>query len=134
MAFVGLLASLIGWPLTAMTPILWLLFPITFLQSGITGFIWATTGTMAANHVREHEQGQLAGVNVALAGLMAMLGPLWAGAAYDRVAPSSPYWIGAAILLIACLLLARVKTVRIEHHSTSQQSATNRNSQEVIGD
>lgn len=109
MAFVGLLASVIGWPLIVLAPALWMLFPITFVQSGITGFIWGTTGAMAASYVSEHEQGQLAGVNVALTGLMAMLGPLWAGAAYDNLSPNSPYWIGSMILLVACLLLARVK-------------------------
>jgi len=109
MALVGLLGSVIGWPLVALAPALWMLFPITFLQSGITGFIWATTGAMAASHVVEHEQGQLAGVNVALAGLMSMFGPLWAGAAYDRVSPASPYWMGALILIVACVLLQRVQ-------------------------
>jgi DHA1 family tetracycline resistance protein-like MFS transporter len=134
MAFVGLLASLIGWPLISVTPALWMLFPITFLQSGVTGFIWATTGTMAANHVSEHEQGQLAGVNVALSGLMAMLGPLWAGAAYDHVAPGSPYWIGAAILLFACLLLARAKTKLKEGNATPHEIVFPHSSQEMLGD
>ena len=109
MALVGLLGSVIGWPLIMLTPALWMLFPVTFLQSGITGFIWATTGAMAAGLVQEHEQGQLAGVNVALAGLMSMLGPLWAGAVYDRVAPNAPFWMGSIILILACLLLARVQ-------------------------
>ena len=115
MALVGLLASVIGWPLIALAPASWMLFPITFLQSGITGFIWATTGTLAANQVHEHEQGQLAGVNVALAGLMSMFGPLWAGAAYDHVSPVSPYWMGSIILVLACLLLQRVRPqIRIQ--------------------
>jgi DHA1 family tetracycline resistance protein-like MFS transporter len=109
MALVGLLASVIGWPALVLAPVLWMLFPIAFLQSGITGFIWATTGVMAADLVFESEQGQLAGVNVALGGLMSMLGPLWAGAVYDHVAPGAPYWMGALILGAACLLLARVK-------------------------
>ena len=109
MALVGLLASVIGWPLIMLAPALWMLFPLAFLQSGITGFIWATTGAMAANLVPDNEQGQLAGVNVSLGGLMSMLGPLWAGAVYDHVAPSSPYWMGAIILGVACLLLAQVK-------------------------
>jgi DHA1 family tetracycline resistance protein-like MFS transporter len=122
MAFVGLLASIIGWPLLALAPALWILFVVAFLQSGITGFIWATTGTLAANHVKEHEQGQLAGVNVALSGLMAMLGPLWAGTAYDHVDPGSPYWIGALVLLFACGLLSGVK---VKRHALSdrQQNA-----------
>ncbi len=109
MALVGLLGSVLGWPLIMLTPALWMLFPVTFLQSGITGFIWATTGAMAAGLVQEHEQGQLAGVNVALAGLMSMLGPLWAGAVYDRFTPNAPFWMGSIILILACLLLARVQ-------------------------
>jgi len=108
-ALVGLLASVIGWPLFIAVPSMWMLFPVSFLQNGITGFIWATTGALAASHVSEREQGQLAGVNVALSGLMAMLGPLWAGAVYDHLMPSAPYWMGASILGFACLLLAQVK-------------------------
>jgi MFS family permease len=130
LAFIGLLASIIGWPLIALAPALWMLFPITFLQSGITGFIWATTGVLAANQVSEHEQGQLAGVNVALAGLMSMLGPLWAGAVYDHVLPSSPYWMGAIILCAACLLLARVRVKTKQ----PRESISSKPMSEVTGD
>jgi MFS family permease len=121
MALVGLLASVIGWPLVMIAPALWMLFPIAFVQSGITGFIWATTGSMAAGYVPEHEQGQLAGVNVALSGLMSMLGPLWAGAVYDHVSANSPFWMGAMILLIACILLMRFK-VQTAVPTDSQQN------------
>jgi multidrug resistance protein len=122
MALVGLLGSVIGWPLVILTPVLWLLFPVTFLQSGVTGFIWATTGAMAAGLVQEHEQGQLAGVNVALAGLMAMLGPLWAGAVYDRVSPNAPFWMGSILLILACLLLGRVQ-VKTQTQTSNQVNA-----------
>jgi len=123
MALVGLLASLVGWPMIAIAPLLWMLFPIAFLQSGITGFIWATTGVMAADLVSESEQGQLAGVNVALGGLASMLGPLWAGTVYDHLAPVSPYWMGAAILGFACLLLIRVKVKVSANRQTGVYSA-----------
>lgn len=109
LALVGLSASIIGWPLLMLAPALWMLFPISFLQNGITGFIWATTGAMAANQVSEQEQGQLAGVNVALGGLTAMLGPLWAGAVYDQLSPSAPYWMGAIILVVASFVLLQLK-------------------------
>jgi multidrug resistance protein len=111
MAMVGLLSSVIGWPLFVAAPALWMLFPISFLQNGITGFIWSTMGAIAANLVTEQEQGLLAGVNVALAGLMAMLGPLWAGVVYDQIMPSAPYWMGAIILGIACLILVQVRSM-----------------------
>ncbi len=122
MALIGLLASVIGWPLVMLAPALWMLFPITFVQSGITGFIWATTGALAAGYVQEHEQGQLAGVNVALSGLMSMLGPLWAGTAYDHVSPDSPFWMGALILLVACALLGRVRVkAQVQVEADTQQ-------------
>jgi MFS transporter, DHA1 family, tetracycline resistance protein len=124
MALVGLLGSVIGWPLIMLTPALWMLFPVTFFQSGITGFIWATTGGMAAGLVQENEQGQLAGVNVALAGLMSMLGPLWAGAVYDHVTPTSPFWMGSIILILACLLLGRVKAAARTETRTKNQVNT----------
>ncbi len=123
MALVGLLASVVGWPLIVAAPALWMLFPITFMQSGITGFIWATTGVMAANHVAVHEQGQLAGVNVALAGLMSMLGPLWAGSVYDHVMPSAPFWMGVVILGFACLMLVRVRIKTVLSRGADAYSA-----------
>jgi hypothetical protein len=95
-------------------PIFGALFPIVFLQSGITGFIWSTIGSMSAGCVLPREQGQLAGVNAALGGLTAALGPLWAGVAYDTIVPSAPFWSAAAILLLACVVLARVKPVALQ--------------------
>jgi DHA1 family tetracycline resistance protein-like MFS transporter len=102
MALIGLLASVVGWPLIMLAPALWMLFPITFVQSGITGFIWGTTGALAASYAPEHEQGQLAGVNAALAGLMSML--LYGQALYTIASRQAPYWMGSLILLIACVL------------------------------
>ncbi len=133
MAQVGLLASVIGWPLIAFAPVLWMLFPISFVQTGITGFIWATTGALAASYVSEQEQGSLAGVNVALAGLASMLGPLWAGAAYDHVAPSSPYWMGALILAFACLVLTQVRVKTNANNSNDVKTASHL-SNELTGD
>ncbi len=62
----------------------------------------------------------LAGVNAALAGLMAALGPLWAGAIYDNVMPGAAYWMGAIVLALAGLVLARV---RVPAHVSNRASA-----------
>jgi hypothetical protein len=67
-------------------------------------------------------QGQLAGVNAALAGLMSALGPLWAGVAYDAVMPGAPYWMGAIILALACLVLAGVKAPSYSNSSVGAAS------------
>ena len=117
MAMVSLIGNAIGGVLIFVAPAFWMIFPIGLVQSAVTGFIWSTIGTLAANCVSEREQGQLAGVNAALAGLMAALGPLFAGVVYDHVMPGAPYWIGAIIMVVASLTLARV---RVSAH-TSQR-------------
>jgi MFS family permease len=109
MAMVSLIGNAVGGLLIFAAPAFWMIYPASLFQAAITGFIWSTLGTLAANCVSEREQGQLAGVNTALAGLMAALGPLWAGAVYDTVMPGAPYWMGAVILVVACLVLARIK-------------------------
>ena len=43
---------------------------------------------------------------------MSMLGPLWAGAVYDRVMPGAPYWMGAAVFVLAALMLTRPRAHR----------------------
>jgi DHA1 family tetracycline resistance protein-like MFS transporter len=109
MALVSLSGQGIGGLLIFLTPVFWMLFPIVFIQSAVISFIFSTLSTLAANRVSEREQGQMAGVNAAVAGLAAALGPLWAGAVYDYVMPGAPFWMGAILVGIACLLMLRVK-------------------------
>ena len=122
MAMVSLIGQAVGGLLILIAPAFWMLYPIGFLSSGITGFIWSTLGTLTANRVAEHEQGQLAGVNAALAGLMSALGPLWAGVVYDNVMPGAPFWMGAIILGFACIVLAGIRVPRRSSRSVSVQS------------
>ncbi len=123
MAMVSLIGNAVGGVLIFAAPAFWMIFPIGLVQSAVTGFIWSTIGTLAANRVSEREQGQLAGVNAALAGLMAALGPLFAGVVYDHVMPGAPYWMGAILLGIACLLMAQIKIKAGERHVVDAYSA-----------
>ncbi len=67
MAMTSLVGNAVGGLLVFVAPALWLLYPIGFLQSAITGFIWSTLGTLAANCVSEREQGQLVTWSLSLA-------------------------------------------------------------------
>lgn len=128
MAIVALSGEGIGALLLFLAPVFWMLFPIAFLQSAVVSFIFSALSTMAANRVAEHEQGQLAGVNAAVSGLVAALGPLWAGAVYDYVMPGAPLWMGAILLGVACLLMAQVKVTQLFQKTNKKLSS------EVIGD
>jgi MFS family permease len=124
MALFSLIGTATGGLLIFVAPVFWLIFPISLVQAAVTGFIWSSLGTLAANCVPEHEQGLLSGVNAAVAGLVAALGPLWAGAMYDTVMPGAPYWMGAVILFAAGLILIRVKVVRpVQAHLSPQPAA-----------
>jgi multidrug resistance protein len=109
MAIVSMAGEGIGAVLLFLAPALWMLFPIGFAQTLVNSFIFSALSTLAANRVSEREQGQLAGVSAAVNGLVAALGPLWAGATYDHVMVGAPLWIGAIILLLAVVVMGQVK-------------------------
>lgn len=108
MGIFSLSGNAIGALLVFAAPMMWMLYPIIFVQSLVVSFIFSALSTLAANRVSEREQGQLAGVSAAVNGLVAALGPLWAGVVYDHVTPGAPLWMGALLLGVACLLMAQV--------------------------
>jgi len=101
-------------------PAFWMMVPVIVLNNLGTGLIWPTLGAMIANSVSSEEQGKASGVSTALGGLMNIFGPLWAGTAYDRIAPAAPFWVGAIIFMLAGLLLIRVK---VKVHTSSEAQA-----------
>jgi multidrug resistance protein len=103
-------------------PALWMLYPVSAMNSLGTGLIWPTLGALLANSVSYDEQGKVSGVGTALGSLMSVFGPLWAGAAYDRIDPAAPFWIGAVLFVLAGLLLTRVR-VRV-HQNNMQAHST----------
>ncbi len=123
MAIVSLSGEGLGALLIFLAPLFWMLYLIFFLQSMVVSFIFSALSTLAANKVADHEQGQLAGVSAAVNGLVAALGPLWAGVVYDQVMPGAPFWMGAILLGIACLLMAQVKVKASESRTASAFSA-----------
>ena len=90
-------------------PAFWMMFPLNALATGASGLIWPTIGALIANSVPQAELGKVGGVNTALGSLMSICGPLWAGVMYDNVSSSAPFWMGAVILIIGCVLLLRVR-------------------------
>ena len=109
LAITGLLIQALGFIATLAAPALWMIYPITLLSSAGPALIYPTLGALLANQVPQHEQGQVSGVSTSLGALMSVFGPLYAGAVYDRLAPSAPFWSGAVVLALAALVLAPVR-------------------------
>lgn len=107
------IAGLILQAITLLTigfaPFLWMQVPAIILNSIGSALIFATLGAMASNQVPSREQGKLAGVNTALGGIGNILGPLWAGMAYDYLSPLAPYVSGALLLVVAAGMVGQLK-------------------------
>ncbi len=92
-----------------LVPAFWMMFPVNAVATGAAGLVWPTLGALIANSVPQDELGKVNGVGTALGSLMSVFGPLWAGATYDTLSPSAPFWMGAVILIAGCVMLLRVK-------------------------
>lgn len=88
-------------------PDLWLIYPLHVVRNIMSGLVFPTLGGRMTNCVAPSEQGSLMGVNTALSSLMTILGPLWAGAVYDNIMPSAPYWMGAGVFVLGACVLAQ---------------------------
>lgn len=97
----------------------WLVFPAVLMNSVASAFIFASIGAMASNQVPLNEQGKLAGVNTALAGLGNIAGPLWAGMAYDSFSPIAPYISGALFLVLAAGLVMQVRLEQVAENGAT---------------
>lgn len=105
LAVAGLLLQALGVVSAVVVPAFWMLYAINAVTNGGAGPLRPSLSALLANSVAAEEQGRLNGVSAALASLMSVFGPLWAGATYDYVAPGAPFWIGAALLAAASLPL-----------------------------
>jgi DHA1 family tetracycline resistance protein-like MFS transporter len=54
---------------------------------------------LLSRQAEAHEQGTLMGVSASLSSLARVFGPLFAGAVFDHLGMSAPYWFGALFML-----------------------------------
>ena len=104
-AFICLLLQVAGALAMCFNPLFLLVYPITWLRSAASGFIFPTLGTLSAKRVSYQEQGVLMGVTTALNGLMGIFSPILAGLLYDHWDPGAPYWLASIFFVAAAFLL-----------------------------
>ncbi len=90
-------------------PAFWPFCAVTIGNTAVSSLIFPTLTALTTNRVSPDEQGRLLGVTTALASLMGVVGPLWAGAVYSRVMPGAPYWASAALYVLAAWVLSRYR-------------------------
>lgn len=107
----GLVTQTVTYFLTSIAPAGWMLFPIgSFVSVGV-GVATPTLTGLVSNGVSAEEQGVMLGVTQSVTALTRIIGPLWAGFAYDYLGHGSPYWTGAILIAVAAALVASHRPV-----------------------
>jgi len=104
-AFYAMLVAAVGALAMCFNSIFVLIYPIAFLRSSATGFIFPLVGTLSAKRVSRQQQGALMGVTTSLASLMGIIAPILAGLLFDVLHPGSPYWLAVIVFVAAAFLL-----------------------------
>lgn len=69
-----------------------------------TAFTFPCVTSMLSKVIARHERGLYMGVQQSFGGVARVVGPLWAGLAYDRLGIGVPFWTGAALVAATILL------------------------------
>jgi MFS family permease len=73
-----------------------------------TALLFPATSALVSHRTDQHEFGLMMGVQQAMRGVASVIGPIWAGFAYQHLGPSVPFYACAVIITCALLLAARV--------------------------
>jgi multidrug resistance protein len=98
MSLTGLAIMMVGMGLVAAVPAGWMLSPAIMVLAIGSGLVNPTLQSLLAKAGGAEEQGVMFGANGALTSLTAIFGPAWAGAVFDHVAWTAPYWTGVLFL------------------------------------
>ena len=73
-----------------------------------TALLFPATTSLVSSLASRRETGQVLGVQQAFGGISRLVGPLWAGAAFEYVGIRSPFWICAAFMGLVLLAAGRL--------------------------
>lgn len=101
--------ALIAIPLVGETGVFWLLVCVVapFMASG-SGIMMPSKNSLISRSVPGNEQGAAMGLNQSASALGRVIGPTFAGVLFD-VHHSYPFYVGACLLAVTCLLSLRLR-------------------------
>lgn len=92
-----------GFVLIALATEGWMLYVASGLIATGSSFTNPTLTSFISQRVSNKEQGSILGTTQAVLSLTRVFGPLWAGLVFDHFGAGSPYWSGAAFIVVAAL-------------------------------
>ena len=102
---IGLASLAAGFALQPLAPTLAQFFVVISLIPVGTALLFPATSSLVSRYAERHELGATMGVQQAYGGVARLVGPIWAGAAFETWGPGAPFWISSA-LAAATLIFA----------------------------
>jgi len=88
-----------------------LCFALVLLATG-SGINNPSTSSLLSKLCPKNETGGVMGIGQSMSTLGRILGPVAGGYLFDAMGASSPYWLGAACMLLACLLSFKLPRIK----------------------
>jgi DHA1 family tetracycline resistance protein-like MFS transporter len=121
----GIAAQIIGLAALAVVASLfaqpWLFVTGALLLAAGQGSAQAAMDAAMSNAVGDDEQGWLGGVTQSLNAAMSAVAPLIAGALYVSVSHAAPYWLGAALMIVAAIIVGRAHIANTAKRPASEE-------------
>jgi multidrug resistance protein len=84
------------------------LVAILLIPAG-TAMLFPSTTSLISRFADPGHVGQTLGVQQAFGGLSRLLGPVWAGAAFQQLGDAVPYWLAGGLVLLTALFSLRLR-------------------------
>lgn len=94
--------------LVPLIPGKWWLALVVIFYAGGAGMLFPSLASLVSRATHADVQGAILGGSQMIGGLGRVIGPLWAGLVFERIAIQGPFLIGAAIIACAALLAFRI--------------------------
>jgi predicted MFS family arabinose efflux permease len=106
---VGLSLMLLGFLGISQSQLVWHLFPAIAVMAFGNGVAAPNLTALISKRTAAHEQGAILGSTQAVLSSTRILGPLYAGYAFDSLGSGSPYWLGALLTLASLAIILRLR-------------------------
>lgn len=119
----GILSIAIGQACLPLARNFWELAVAVLLIPVGTALLFPATTSMVSHRAPEGQVGLMLGVQQAYGGISRMIGPLWAGAAFQHLGIETPFWICGALMVGAWVFSSAVKTEDPEQDDPEQRDS-----------
>jgi predicted MFS family arabinose efflux permease len=110
LALIGTIAAAAMFPLVAITPAGWLLYPIVGVIAVATGLAIPSLMSLLTHRAPPGGIGRAMGAVQSVLSACMIMGPALAGTAHQAFGPPAPYWMGALFATAAFLFIVTGRT------------------------